>query len=61
LQKLLFKAQTGASRSVDISPDGELVAVGLNNGGFVVVTASSFKVWGQKRDRGGIVTAMKYR
>lgn len=57
---MLNKLSVGAARSVDVSPDGEMVAAGLKNGGFVIVSSSSFRVWGQKRDRGSMVNVIKY-
>ena len=50
---------TGSARSCDISPDGELIAVGLNNGGFMLLVLSTFKVFGQRRDRGKPITAIR--
>ena len=57
---MLNKLTTGPARSCDISPDGEMAAVGLKNGGFVVLQLATFKVWGQRRDRGGMILAVRY-
>lgn len=40
-----------AARSAAFSPDGELLAVGLKNGAFVVLKTADLKVVAQKRDR----------
>ena len=40
-----------AARSAAFSPDGELLAVGLKNGTFVVLKAADLKTVAQKRDR----------
>ena len=58
-QRMLNKLSTGAARSCAISPDGEMVAVGLKNGGLAVVHASSFKIWGQRRDRGEMINDIR--
>ena len=54
------KLKVGAARSCAISPDGEMIAVGLANGGFTVITAATFKVWGQHRDRGSVINDVRY-
>ena len=56
---MLNKAKVGAARSVHISPDGEMVAVGLKNGGFLILNANSFKLWGQHRDRGQMINDIR--
>jgi len=40
-----------AARSAAFSPDGELLAVGLKNGAFVVLKTADLKIVAQKRDR----------
>lgn len=40
-----------AARSAAFSPDGELIAVGLKNGAFVVLKTADLKIVAQKRDR----------
>ena len=56
---MLNKLSVGAARSVSSSADGEKVAVGLKNGGFIVLNASNFKVWGQRRDRGQMINDIR--
>ena len=50
-QSLVAKLEVGAARSASFSSDGELIAVGLKTGEFVVLTATGLKLWGRKRDR----------
>ncbi|KAF5918030.1 hypothetical protein HPG69_019836 [Diceros bicornis minor] len=50
--KLLNKVNLGhAARCAAYSPDGEMVAIGMKNGEFVILLVNSLKVWGKKRDR----------
>ena len=57
-QRMLNKLDISAARSVDISASGEFIAVGLKNGGFMIVTAATFKPWAQKRDRGKMINSV---
>uniref|UniRef100_A0A8D1EVV9 EMAP like 6 n=1 Tax=Sus scrofa TaxID=9823 RepID=A0A8D1EVV9_PIG len=51
-KKLLNKVNLGhAARCAAYSPDGEMVAIGMKNGEFVILLVNSLKVWGKKRDR----------
>ncbi|EPY88709.1 echinoderm microtubule-associated protein-like protein [Camelus ferus] len=51
-KKLLNKVSLGhAARCAAYSPNGEMVAIGMKNGEFVVLLVNSLKVWGKKRDR----------
>ncbi|GAB1295883.1 Echinoderm microtubule-associated protein-like 6 [Apodemus speciosus] len=51
-EKLLNKVNLGHSaRCAAYSPDGEMVAIGMKNGEFVILLVNSLKVWGKKRDR----------
>ncbi|XP_035687635.1 echinoderm microtubule-associated protein-like 6 isoform X3 [Branchiostoma floridae] len=51
-KSMLNKVNLGTpSRSVAYSPDGEMLAVGMKNGEFILLTAASLKIWGKKRDR----------
>lgn len=59
LQKLVMSETVGAARSVDVSPDGELIAIGLKNGGFVVLNVANFKVLAQNRDRGQMINDIR--
>ena len=59
LQKMLQRVMVGPARSANMSQDGELVGVGLKNGGFLVLQTATFKVWGQRRDRGSQINVIK--
>ena len=51
-KKLLNKVNLGhAARCAAYSPDGEMVAIGMKNGEFVILLVNTLKVWGKKRDR----------
>nr|XP_034966373.1 echinoderm microtubule-associated protein-like 6 [Zootoca vivipara] len=51
-KKLLNKVNLGhAARCAAYSPDGEMVAIGMKNGEFIILLTNSLKVWGKKRDR----------
>ena len=58
-QRMLHKLVTGPARSADISPNGELIGVGLKNGGFVLINMSGFTLWGQKRDRATAINVIR--
>ena len=47
----MAKLEVGAARSASFSSDGELIAVGLKTGEFVLLTTAGLKLWGRKRDR----------
>jgi len=50
----------GAARSVGFSVDGEMVAVGLKNGEFMVLSSNGLKIWGRRRDRAGSINDVRY-
>ncbi|XP_045677967.1 echinoderm microtubule-associated protein-like 5 isoform X1 [Phyllostomus hastatus] len=51
-KKMLNKVTLGlAARAVSYSPEGDMVAIGMKNGEFIVLLVSSLKIWGKKRDR----------
>ncbi|KAJ6667049.1 hypothetical protein lerEdw1_019052 [Lerista edwardsae] len=51
-KKLLNKVNLGhAAQCAAYSPDGEMVAIGMKNGEFIILLVNSLKVWGKKRDR----------
>ena len=56
---MMNRARVGEARSAHISADGEMLAVGLKNGGFVVLNANNFKLWGQRRDRGQMINDIR--
>ncbi|XP_075452065.1 echinoderm microtubule-associated protein-like 6 isoform X2 [Ascaphus truei] len=51
-KKLLNKVSLGhAACCAAYSANGEMVAIGMKNGEFVILLVNSVKVWGKKRDR----------
>lgn len=51
-QKLLNKVCVGhAARCVSYSADGEMLAVGMKNGEFLLLLSNTLKMWAKKRDR----------
>ncbi|XP_012495852.1 PREDICTED: echinoderm microtubule-associated protein-like 5 [Propithecus coquereli] len=51
-KKMLNKVNLGhAARTVCYSPEGDMVAIGMTNGEFIILLVSSLKIWGKKRDR----------
>jgi len=44
---------------VAFSPDGEMIAVGLKNGEFLILLANGLKIWGRRRDRAGSINDIK--
>lgn len=49
-----------AAQCAAYSPDGEMVAIGMKNGEFVVLLVNSLKVWGKKRDRKSAIQDIRY-
>ncbi|EHB11852.1 Echinoderm microtubule-associated protein-like 5, partial [Heterocephalus glaber] len=51
-KKMLNKVNLGhAARTVCYSPEGDMVAIGMKNGEFIILLVNSLKIWGKKRDR----------
>lgn len=51
-QKMMNKVSLGhAARTVSYSPEGDMVAIGMKNGEFIILLVNSLKIWGKKRDR----------
>ncbi len=48
-----------AVRSADYSPSGEMVVVGQTNGEFAVLVANDLSIVGKKRDRKGVIQAVR--
>ncbi|KAL5008221.1 hypothetical protein ScPMuIL_013802 [Solemya velum] len=57
---LLAKLNVGVARSVAFSGDGELIAVGMKNGEFIILAANGLKLWGKKRDRKGAISDVRF-
>uniref|UniRef100_UPI00398E636F echinoderm microtubule-associated protein-like 6 isoform X3 n=1 Tax=Pristiophorus japonicus TaxID=55135 RepID=UPI00398E636F len=55
-KKLLNKVNLGyGAKCAAYSPDGEMVAIGMKNGEFIILLVNSLKVWGKKRDRSAAI------
>ncbi|CAB1335195.1 unnamed protein product, partial [Coregonus sp. 'balchen'] len=51
-KKMLNKVNLGhPARAVAYSPEGDMVAIGMKNGEFIILLVTSLKIWGKKRDR----------
>ncbi|CAL8295460.1 unnamed protein product, partial [Arctogadus glacialis] len=51
-KKMLNKVNLGhPARAVSYSPEGDMVAIGMKNGEFIILLVASLKIWGKKRDR----------
>lgn len=51
-QKMLNKVNLGhPARTISYSPEGDMVAIGMKNGEFIILLVASLKIWGKKRDR----------
>ena len=49
---MLNKVNLGhPARAVSYSPEGDMVAIGMKNGEFIILLVTSLKIWGKKRDR----------
>lgn len=57
---LLCKLSVGPACSVSFSCDGDLIAVGLKNGEFLILTTDGLKLWGRKRDRSGAINDIRF-
>uniref|UniRef100_A0A3Q2E4B0 EMAP like 6 n=1 Tax=Cyprinodon variegatus TaxID=28743 RepID=A0A3Q2E4B0_CYPVA len=60
-QKLLNKVCVGhAARCVSYSSDGEMLAVGMKNGEFLILLSNSLKIWAKKRDRSASLQDIRF-
>ncbi|XP_075902321.1 echinoderm microtubule-associated protein-like 6 [Nelusetta ayraudi] len=60
-KKLLNKVCVGhAARCLSFSSDGEMLAVGLKNGEFLVLLTNSLKVWTKRRDRNAAIQDLRF-
>lgn len=51
-QKMLNKVNMGhPAHTISYSPEGDMVAIGMKNGEFIILLVASLKIWGKKRDR----------
>lgn len=61
VQKLLNKVCVGhAARCVSYSADGEMLAVGMKNGEFLLLLSNTLKMWAKKRDRSASLQDIRY-
>ena len=60
-QKMLNKVNLGhPARTVSYSPEGDMVAIGMKNGEFIILLVASLKIWGKKRDRRSPIQDIRY-
>uniref|UniRef100_A0A4W3H8Y1 EMAP like 5 n=1 Tax=Callorhinchus milii TaxID=7868 RepID=A0A4W3H8Y1_CALMI len=60
-KKMLNKVNLGhAARTVVYSPEGDMVAIGMKNGEFIILVVTSLKIWGKKRDRRSAIQDIKF-
>ena len=60
-QTMVKKASLGgAIRSVTYSPEGDKIAIGMKNGEFSILSATSLQVLGKKRDRNQAIHDLRY-
>ncbi|TNM95484.1 hypothetical protein fugu_016567 [Takifugu bimaculatus] len=51
-KKMLNKVNMGhPAHTISYSPEGDMVAIGMKNGEFIILLVASLKIWGKKRDR----------
>uniref|UniRef100_A0AAY4ASC1 Echinoderm microtubule-associated protein-like 6 n=1 Tax=Denticeps clupeoides TaxID=299321 RepID=A0AAY4ASC1_9TELE len=60
-KKLLNKVSLGhPAKCTAYSPNGEMVAIGMENGEFIVLLVNSLTVWGKKRDRSVAIQDIRF-
>ena len=59
IQGLISRLPIGAARAVAFGPSGELLAVGMKTGEFIVITLPSMKIWAKKRDRNSCINDIR--
>ncbi|XP_047458383.1 echinoderm microtubule-associated protein-like 6 isoform X2 [Mugil cephalus] len=60
-KKLMNKVSVGhAACCVSYSADGEMLAVGMKNGEFLLFLTNSLKMWTKKRDRSGAIQDIRF-
>ncbi|XP_029927079.1 echinoderm microtubule-associated protein-like 6 isoform X2 [Myripristis murdjan] len=60
-KKLLNKVCVGhAAKCVSYSVDGEMLAVGMKNGEFLLLLTNSLKMWAKKRDRSAAIQDIRF-
>uniref|UniRef100_G1KXP8 EMAP like 5 n=1 Tax=Anolis carolinensis TaxID=28377 RepID=G1KXP8_ANOCA len=60
-KKMVNKVNLGhAARTVSYSPEGDMVAIGMKNGEFIILLVNSLKIWGKKRDRRSAIQDIRF-
>ncbi|XP_035283834.1 echinoderm microtubule-associated protein-like 5 isoform X4 [Anguilla anguilla] len=60
-KKMLNKVNLGhPARTVSYSPEGDMVAIGMKNGEFIILLVTSLKIWGKKRDRRSAIQDIRF-
>uniref|UniRef100_A0AAY4A246 Echinoderm microtubule-associated protein-like 5 n=1 Tax=Denticeps clupeoides TaxID=299321 RepID=A0AAY4A246_9TELE len=60
-RKMLNKVNLGhPARTVSYSPEGDMVAIGMKNGEFIILLVTSLKIWGKKRDRRSAIQDIRF-
>ncbi|KAI2654594.1 Echinoderm microtubule-associated protein-like 5 [Labeo rohita] len=60
-RKMLNKVNLGhPARAVSYSPEGDMVAIGMKNGEFIILLVTSLKIWGKKRDRRSAIQDIRF-
>uniref|UniRef100_A0A8C8VLX9 EMAP like 5 n=1 Tax=Pelusios castaneus TaxID=367368 RepID=A0A8C8VLX9_9SAUR len=60
-KKMLNKVSLGhAARTVSYSPEGDMVAIGMKNGEFIILLVTSLQIWGKKRDRRSAIQDIRF-
>ncbi|XP_037397929.1 echinoderm microtubule-associated protein-like 5 isoform X4 [Pygocentrus nattereri] len=60
-RKMLNKVNLGhPARMVSYSPEGDMVAIGMKNGEFIILLVTSLKIWGKKRDRRSAIQDIRF-
>ncbi|XP_053700273.1 echinoderm microtubule-associated protein-like 5 [Synchiropus splendidus] len=60
-KKMLNKVNLGhPACTVSYSPEGDMVAIGMKNGEFIILLVASLKIWGKKRDRRSSIQDIRF-
>ncbi|XP_038631944.1 echinoderm microtubule-associated protein-like 5 isoform X6 [Scyliorhinus canicula] len=60
-KKMLNKVNLGhPARTVAYSPEGDMVAIGMKNGEFIILVVTALTIWGKKRDRRSAIQDIKF-
>ncbi|XP_037097720.1 echinoderm microtubule-associated protein-like 5 isoform X2 [Syngnathus acus] len=60
-KKMLNKVNLGhPACTISYSPEGDMVAIGMKNGEFIILLVASLKIWGKKRDRRSSIQDIRF-